>query len=52
MSDHWLIRLNEGSKRGSVVSQTSTTSPPSVPEPPESPVFLEEDTHKEKGIKL
>lgn len=52
MSDHWLIRLNEDSKRGSMVSRTSTTFPPSIPDSPESPVFLEDDTGKEKGNRL
>lgn len=52
MSDHWLIRLTEDSKRGSMVSRTSTTFPPSIPDSPESPVFLEADTHKEKGNRI
>ncbi|XP_051940027.1 ubiquitin carboxyl-terminal hydrolase 43a [Hippocampus zosterae] len=46
VSDHWLMRLTGESKRGSVVSRTSTTCPSSVPDPPDSPVFLE---NKGKG---
>ncbi|XP_037392384.1 ubiquitin carboxyl-terminal hydrolase 43a [Pygocentrus nattereri] len=41
VSDHWLIRLNGDSKRGSMVSRTSTTLP-SIPDPPDSPVFQDE----------
>ncbi|KAG9350469.1 hypothetical protein JZ751_026832 [Albula glossodonta] len=48
MSDHWLIRLNGDSKRGSLVSRASTTCP-SVPDSPESPVFQDEPPKEEKG---
>uniref|UniRef100_A0A3Q0RQV5 ubiquitinyl hydrolase 1 n=1 Tax=Amphilophus citrinellus TaxID=61819 RepID=A0A3Q0RQV5_AMPCI len=41
VSDHWLIRLAGDSKRGSVVSRSSTTCPSSLPDSPESPVFLD-----------
>uniref|UniRef100_A0AAQ5YVQ0 ubiquitinyl hydrolase 1 n=1 Tax=Amphiprion ocellaris TaxID=80972 RepID=A0AAQ5YVQ0_AMPOC len=41
MSDHWLIRLTGDSKRGSLVSRSSTTCPSSIPDSPESPVFLD-----------
>ncbi|XP_010871283.2 ubiquitin carboxyl-terminal hydrolase 43a isoform X2 [Esox lucius] len=49
MSDHWLIRLNGDSKRGSLVSRSSTTCPSSVPDSPESPVFLDDPAREEKG---
>lgn len=49
MSDHWLIRLNGDSKRGSLVSRSSTTCPSSIPDSPESPVFLDNGTKEEKG---
>ncbi|CAG5947572.1 unnamed protein product [Menidia menidia] len=39
VSDHWLIRLTGDSKRGSLVSHSSTICPPSQPDSPESPVF-------------
>lgn len=52
MSDHWLIRLNEDSKRGSMVSRTSSTIPASIPDSPESAVFSEEDAGEEKGNRL
>ncbi|CAJ1053604.1 ubiquitin carboxyl-terminal hydrolase 43a [Xyrichtys novacula] len=48
MSDHWLIRLTGDSKRGSLVSRSSTTCPSSLPDSPESPVFLD-DNEKEEG---
>lgn len=48
MSDHWLIRLNGDSKRGSLVSRSSTTCPSSIPDSPESPVFLDNGTKEEK----
>ncbi|KAI4879816.1 hypothetical protein NFI96_008772 [Prochilodus magdalenae] len=38
MSDHWLVRLNGDSKRGSMVSTTCTSSP----DVPELPVFQPE----------
>ncbi|XP_051244016.1 ubiquitin carboxyl-terminal hydrolase 43-like isoform X2 [Dicentrarchus labrax] len=44
-SDHWLVRLAGGSKRGSVVSGGPTTGPPGpiqAPESPELPVFGDE----------
>ncbi|XP_077575382.1 ubiquitin carboxyl-terminal hydrolase 43a isoform X2 [Stigmatopora nigra] len=43
VSDHWLIRLTGDSKRGSMVSRSSTTCPSSVPDSPDSPVFLEKE---------
>lgn len=46
-SDHWLIRLNGDSKRGSLVSRSSTACPSSLPDSPDSPVFSESN-HKEK----
>uniref|UniRef100_A0A673D0Z3 ubiquitinyl hydrolase 1 n=2 Tax=Sphaeramia orbicularis TaxID=375764 RepID=A0A673D0Z3_9TELE len=49
MSDHWLIRLTGDSKRGSLVSRSSTTCPSSIPDSPESPVFLDNDSKEEKG---
>ncbi|CAB1344664.1 unnamed protein product [Coregonus sp. 'balchen'] len=49
MSDHWLVRLNGDSKRGSLVSRSSTTCPSSVPDSPESPVFLDDPPREEKG---
>uniref|UniRef100_UPI0037E8F1CA ubiquitin carboxyl-terminal hydrolase 43a n=1 Tax=Semicossyphus pulcher TaxID=241346 RepID=UPI0037E8F1CA len=49
MSDHWLIRLTGDSKRGSLVSRSSTTCPSSLPDSPESPVFLEDGAKEEKG---
>uniref|UniRef100_A0A665TRK7 ubiquitinyl hydrolase 1 n=1 Tax=Echeneis naucrates TaxID=173247 RepID=A0A665TRK7_ECHNA len=49
MSDHWLIRLTGDSKRGSLVSRSSTTCPSSIPDSPESPVFLDKDTKEERG---
>ncbi|XP_068448588.1 ubiquitin carboxyl-terminal hydrolase 43a [Clinocottus analis] len=49
MSDHWLIRLNGDSKRGSLVSRSSTTCPSSLPDSPESPVFLENGSKEERG---
>ncbi|XP_061535453.1 ubiquitin carboxyl-terminal hydrolase 43a isoform X1 [Phycodurus eques] len=48
VSDHWLIRLTGESKRGSLVSRSSTNCPSSVPDSPDSPVFLE-NTPKEEG---
>ncbi|XP_059416478.1 ubiquitin carboxyl-terminal hydrolase 43-like isoform X2 [Carassius carassius] len=49
MSDHWLIRLNGDSKRGSMVSRFSTTCPSSIPDSPESPVFQNEPSMEERG---
>ncbi|KAE8299990.1 Ubiquitin carboxyl-terminal hydrolase 43 [Larimichthys crocea] len=49
MSDHWLIRLTGDSKRGSLVSRSSTTCPSSIPDSPESPVFLSNDSKEERG---
>uniref|UniRef100_A0A671K4V7 ubiquitinyl hydrolase 1 n=1 Tax=Sinocyclocheilus anshuiensis TaxID=1608454 RepID=A0A671K4V7_9TELE len=49
MSDHWLIRLNGDSKRGSMVSRSSTTCPSSIPDSPESPVFHNEPSMEERG---
>ncbi|XP_052454758.1 ubiquitin carboxyl-terminal hydrolase 43-like [Carassius gibelio] len=49
MSDHWLIRLNGDSKRGSMVSRFSTTCPSSIPDSPESPVFQNEPSTGERG---
>ncbi|XP_074486614.1 ubiquitin carboxyl-terminal hydrolase 43a [Sebastes fasciatus] len=49
MSDHWLIRLTGDSKRGSLVSRSSTTCPSSLPDSPESPVFLENGSKEERG---
>lgn len=49
MSDHWLVRLNGDSKRGSLVSRSSTTCPSSVPDSPESPVFLDDPPREEEG---
>ncbi|XP_070712483.1 ubiquitin carboxyl-terminal hydrolase 43a [Pempheris klunzingeri] len=48
-SDHWLIRLTGDSKRGSLVSRSSTTCPSSVPDSPESPVFLDSGSKEERG---
>ncbi|XP_070839327.1 ubiquitin carboxyl-terminal hydrolase 43a [Chaetodon trifascialis] len=49
MSDHWLIRLTGDSKRGSLVSRSSTTCPSSIPDSPESPVFLDNGSREERG---
>ncbi|XP_016334556.1 ubiquitin carboxyl-terminal hydrolase 43-like, partial [Sinocyclocheilus anshuiensis] len=49
MSDHWLIRLNGDSQRGSMVSRSSTTCPSSIPDSPESPVFQNEPSIEERG---
>ncbi|XP_034043626.1 ubiquitin carboxyl-terminal hydrolase 43a [Thalassophryne amazonica] len=49
MSDHWLIRLTGDSKRGSLVSRSSTTCPSSTLDSPESPVFLDDAAKDEKG---
>ncbi|XP_067315619.1 ubiquitin carboxyl-terminal hydrolase 43a isoform X2 [Pseudorasbora parva] len=49
MSDHWLIRLNGDSKRGSMVSRSSTTCPSSIPDSPESPVFENEPSVEKRG---
>ncbi|TKS67978.1 Ubiquitin carboxyl-terminal hydrolase 43 [Collichthys lucidus] len=49
VSDHWLIRLTGDSKRGSLVSRSSTTCPSSIPDSPESPVFLSNDSKEERG---
>lgn len=46
MSDHWLVRLNGGSKRGSVVSggpiPVPQHSPSQAQESPELPLFVDE----------
>ncbi|CAL1601633.1 unnamed protein product [Knipowitschia caucasica] len=47
MSDHWLIRLNGDSKRGSLVSSTACLS--SLPDSPVSPVLSESDSKEERG---
>ncbi|KAM4691704.1 ubiquitin carboxyl-terminal hydrolase 43 [Rhinophrynus dorsalis] len=47
MSDHWVLRLN-GSKRESFVSRTNSNCV-SLPQAPDSPIFLEKETHPEKG---
>ncbi|XP_048104530.1 ubiquitin carboxyl-terminal hydrolase 43a [Alosa alosa] len=49
MSDHWLIRLAGDSKRGSVVSRSSTSCPSSIPDSPESPVFQDESSKPGRG---
>ncbi|XP_055078295.1 ubiquitin carboxyl-terminal hydrolase 43a [Periophthalmus magnuspinnatus] len=49
MSDHWLIRLNGDSKRGSLVSRSSTACPSSLPDSPVSPVFSDSDSKEERG---
>ncbi|XP_071778632.2 ubiquitin carboxyl-terminal hydrolase 43a [Centroberyx gerrardi] len=49
MSDHWLIRLTGDSKRGSLVSRSSTTCPSSIPDSPESPVFHDNTAKEERG---
>ncbi|KAK7929931.1 hypothetical protein WMY93_006326 [Mugilogobius chulae] len=49
MSDHWLIRLNGDSKRGSLVSRSSTAFPSSLPDSPVSPVFSDSDSKEERG---
>lgn len=49
VSDHWLIRLNGDSKRGSLVSRSSTACPSSLPDSPESPVFSDSDPKEERG---
>ncbi|KAG1940752.1 ubiquitin carboxyl-terminal hydrolase 43a isoform X2 [Pimephales promelas] len=49
MSDHWLIRLNGDSKRGSMVSRSSTTCPSTIPDSPESPVFQNEPSIDKGG---
>uniref|UniRef100_A0A4W6FRQ4 ubiquitinyl hydrolase 1 n=1 Tax=Lates calcarifer TaxID=8187 RepID=A0A4W6FRQ4_LATCA len=49
MSDHWLIRLTVDSKRGSLVSRSSTTCPSSIPDSPELPVFLDDGSKEERG---
>ncbi|XP_069510673.1 ubiquitin carboxyl-terminal hydrolase 43 [Ambystoma mexicanum] len=48
LSDHWLVRLSESSKRGSFVSWTSTNCT-SLPKVPDSPVFLDSPSNPEKG---
>ncbi|XP_068177422.1 ubiquitin carboxyl-terminal hydrolase 43a [Antennarius striatus] len=49
MSDHWLIRLTEDSKRCSLVSRSSTTCPSTIPDSPESPVFHDDPPKEERG---
>uniref|UniRef100_A0A7N6BXS3 ubiquitinyl hydrolase 1 n=1 Tax=Anabas testudineus TaxID=64144 RepID=A0A7N6BXS3_ANATE len=49
VSDHWLVRLSGDSKRGSLVSRSSTTCPSSIPGSPESPVFLDNGYKEERG---
>ncbi|XP_043924726.1 ubiquitin carboxyl-terminal hydrolase 43 [Protopterus annectens] len=48
VSDHWLVRLSGDSKRGSLVSRSSTNCT-SVPESPDSPVFHDGPLRDEKG---
>ncbi|KAJ3615050.1 hypothetical protein NHX12_018618, partial [Muraenolepis orangiensis] len=50
MSDHWLMRLTDGSMRASVASRSSTTCPSSIPDSPVSPVFLDSSPKQEKGL--
>lgn len=50
VSDHWLVRLTGDSKRGSLVSRSSTTQPSGLPDSPESPVFLDDDHREERGL--
>ncbi|KAM9819616.1 ubiquitin carboxyl-terminal hydrolase 43a [Syngnathus typhle] len=49
VSDHWLIRLTGESKRGSLVSRSSTICPSFLPDSPDSPVFLENVSKEEGG---
>ncbi|XP_041634557.1 ubiquitin carboxyl-terminal hydrolase 43 [Cheilinus undulatus] len=54
-SDHWLVRLTGGSKRGSVGSggpAPGAPGPPQAPESPELPVFGDEPskTHETNGF--
>uniref|UniRef100_W5KQP5 ubiquitinyl hydrolase 1 n=1 Tax=Astyanax mexicanus TaxID=7994 RepID=W5KQP5_ASTMX len=48
VSEHWLMRLNGDSKRGSMVSRSSTTCP-SIRDSPDSPIFKDEALKDEKG---
>ncbi|KAJ0050662.1 hypothetical protein NL108_005044, partial [Boleophthalmus pectinirostris] len=48
VSDHWLIRLNGDSKRGSLVSRSSTACPSSLPDSPVSPVFSDSGSKEER----
>ncbi|XP_014340144.2 ubiquitin carboxyl-terminal hydrolase 43a [Latimeria chalumnae] len=48
VSDHWLLRLNSDSKRGSLVSRESAHCT-SLPESPDSPVFVDQMFKEEKG---
>ncbi|KAG9277378.1 ubiquitin carboxyl-terminal hydrolase 43 [Astyanax mexicanus] len=47
VSEHWLMRLNGDSKRGSMVSRSSTTCP-SIRDSPDSPIFKDEALKDEK----
>ncbi|MBN3314179.1 UBP43 hydrolase, partial [Atractosteus spatula] len=49
MSEHWLVRLTEDSKRGSLVSRASTNCVSPGPDSPESPVFEDEPLKDERG---
>ncbi|KAK5600686.1 hypothetical protein CRENBAI_012589 [Crenichthys baileyi] len=49
VSDHWLIRLTGDSKRGSLVSPSSTNVSSLVPDSPESPVFHSNGIEEERG---
>ncbi|KAK1798960.1 hypothetical protein P4O66_007228 [Electrophorus voltai] len=42
MSEHWLVRLTEDSKRGSMASHISSSYPSPIPNLPELPIFYEE----------
>ncbi|XP_015260514.1 PREDICTED: ubiquitin carboxyl-terminal hydrolase 43-like [Cyprinodon variegatus] len=48
-SDHWLIRLTGDSKRGSLVSPSSTNISSSVQDSPQSPVVRENGFEEERG---
>ncbi|XP_061589330.1 ubiquitin carboxyl-terminal hydrolase 43a [Cololabis saira] len=48
MSDHWLTRLTGDSKRGSLVSRSSSAFT-SVADPPDSPVFQDEPVKEGRG---
>ncbi|KAJ8404243.1 hypothetical protein AAFF_G00340160 [Aldrovandia affinis] len=49
VSDHWLMRLTGGSKRGSLVSRTSSACPAHVLTLPGSPVLRQEAPEAERG---
>uniref|UniRef100_A0A4W4H5J1 ubiquitinyl hydrolase 1 n=1 Tax=Electrophorus electricus TaxID=8005 RepID=A0A4W4H5J1_ELEEL len=42
MSEHWLVRLTEDSKRGSMASHISSSYPSPIPNLPELPIFYED----------